>query len=75
MKFFEFLCLSIVLSFLGVSHAVCHSYATRCQATLGQSLAPAENPASDIFEVPATDTLYFTFSVSDAKNFSLYSCR
>lgn len=62
----SFICLAIIFSIVSVSHAVCHSYATRCPATVGQSLVPDESSKEDVFDIPATDALYFTYVVCES---------
>jgi hypothetical protein len=54
---------------VSTGNSVCHSYATRCQAVVGKSLVPDESSTDDVFDVPGTDALYFTYSVGK------YSCR
>jgi len=62
MKIRDFLSLTFVLSFLPNGSSVCHSHATRCQAVVGLPLVPDESTTNDVFDVPGTDALYFTYS-------------
>lgn len=68
MKMRDFLCLALVLSLLRRGSSVCHSHATRCQAVVGRPLVPDESTTNDVFDIPGTDALYFTYTVSYSRS-------